>query len=502
MADWYLGSVQHAAITQWAASTVYNIGDIRRQLAAPGTDNERAFRVTTAGTSGGAEPTWTLTQGSTTNDNTVVWTEVTGNSTYGWGAAAARQKLYLNGGSSWAAAGDRIFRADNHAETQASSISYTSPGTAANPIKLVTVNPAAAPPTAISTGASVTTTGNNSITFAGFTFDYGINYVIGSGGTLAVNANFNASTANWWRIDTGEITLASSGTGLLVIGVNAANLDDRLVELYNTILDFQGAVASGISLNGKLKWFGGSLQGSAVTNLFTNVTTGPGAFFEGYGLDLTTLNAGESLFAVNHGQIGDIVFENCKLASGVAESSGSVAGPGGIKLRVINCDSADTNNNYYTIDYGGTVVEETTIVRTNDSRKIVTSANTKYFMPLVHDVIVFYNDVTTSQTVTLEMITDNITLTDADIWLEVEYLGTSGFPQSVFASNRISDPEFGTPANHNTSSVSWTTTGLTTPIKQFLDVTFTAEIAGPVKLRVHVARTSTTLYLDPLPTVS
>jgi len=98
MATWYLGSTKHAAVAQWAATTAYVVGDFVRQLAAPTKDNERVWRCTTAGTSGGTEPSWTLTKGSTTNDNTVVWTEVTGNSAYGWSAAAARLKLFANGG--------------------------------------------------------------------------------------------------------------------------------------------------------------------------------------------------------------------------------------------------------------------------------------------------------------------------------------------------------------------------------------------------------------------
>jgi len=56
--------------TTWAATTAYDLEDMRR----PTTPNDRVFECTTAGTSGGTEPTWNTTIGVTTNDGTVVWT--------------------------------------------------------------------------------------------------------------------------------------------------------------------------------------------------------------------------------------------------------------------------------------------------------------------------------------------------------------------------------------------------------------------------------------------
>jgi len=54
----------------WAASTAYNLGDFRR----PTTPNGFRYEVTTAGTSGGSEPAWPTTVGTTVTDGTVVWT--------------------------------------------------------------------------------------------------------------------------------------------------------------------------------------------------------------------------------------------------------------------------------------------------------------------------------------------------------------------------------------------------------------------------------------------
>lgn len=55
----------------WLTARVYKVGD----FVVPTVTNGHTFRCTTAGTSGGGEPTWSTGAGTTTADNTVVWTE-------------------------------------------------------------------------------------------------------------------------------------------------------------------------------------------------------------------------------------------------------------------------------------------------------------------------------------------------------------------------------------------------------------------------------------------
>lgn len=54
----------------WAASTAYSLAAFRRPVDA----NGFRYEVTTAGTSGGTEPTWPTTIGATVADGSVVWT--------------------------------------------------------------------------------------------------------------------------------------------------------------------------------------------------------------------------------------------------------------------------------------------------------------------------------------------------------------------------------------------------------------------------------------------
>lgn len=69
----------------WEAATAYTVNDYVRPTAGP-TGND-LFKCTTAGTSGGSEPTWPTGEGNTVNDNTVVWTAVAHDYTYDFNEA-------------------------------------------------------------------------------------------------------------------------------------------------------------------------------------------------------------------------------------------------------------------------------------------------------------------------------------------------------------------------------------------------------------------------------
>lgn len=71
-------STGYYAVTAWPTATAVAAGVLRRQSAAPSVGNERVFICIVAGTTGGSEPSWTLTKGAKTTDNTVTWQEVTG----------------------------------------------------------------------------------------------------------------------------------------------------------------------------------------------------------------------------------------------------------------------------------------------------------------------------------------------------------------------------------------------------------------------------------------
>jgi len=133
-----------------------------------------------------------------------------------------------------------------------------------------------------------------------------------------------------------------------------------------------------------------------------------------------------------------------------------------------------------------------------------TSANAEYpHQALVSPEIQIWNEtVGSSVTVTVDFLHDSVTnLQDDEIWLEVEYLGTSGFPLSLFVDDAAADV-LATPADQTTSSATWTTTGMSNPNEQKLSVSFTPQEKGTIIAGVHVAKASYTVYIDPLLQVS
>ncbi len=95
-----------------------------------------------------------------------------------------------------------LWVADDHAENSGTSATtLTCPGTAASPYRILCVNThATEPPTGLATSATVTTTTSASatITFAGFAYIYGIQFIQGSGGSSSTVLGFTSTSPIWF----------------------------------------------------------------------------------------------------------------------------------------------------------------------------------------------------------------------------------------------------------------------------------------------------------------
>jgi hypothetical protein len=230
------------------------------------------------------------------------------------------------------------------------------------------------------------------------------------------------------------------------------------------------------------------------------------------GFDFVNFGSSTNLVNISNSVgIGKMVFRDCKLPASWSGSLTSAAPLMGQRYEMHNCDATDTQYRLWVEDYAGSIKSETTIVRssgasdgsTSLSWKVVSAANAEYPMiRLVTPEIMIWNSTTgSSRTVTVEVVTDNVTLKDDECCLELMYLGTSGFPLGTWISDCKTDV-LATGANQTTSSVTWTTTGLATPVKQALAVTFTPQEIGYFVARVVVYKASTTVYVCPKATVT
>ncbi len=423
------------------------------------------------------------------------------------GSTWALAKATLVGALAIAVGGDTIYISQSHSESTAGAVALTSAGTAANPIIIVCGNDAAEPPTSLATSAIIATTGANAISFAGFAYCYGVGFRTGVGQTTG-NSPFNfTSTDPWsWYLESCsfEINNTNAGTNRINFGASSTSSDDQYVELVDCSFMF-GNVAHGIVPRCPIVMRNCSLTGSVFsTILFLTPSAGNVGNVEANGCDFSNLGSGKSLVDVSVGNPGRYHIMNCKLGASVSIVSGSSPGHGGTTVHLINCDSANTNYRFYKYEYTGEISQETTIVRTGGatdgvtpiSYKMVTTANSKLYFQLKSLPISFWSTSLNPVTIEVEVVTDNVTLQDNGAWIRVEYPGTSGFPQSVFISDRMSTI-LSTPADQTTSTVDWTTTGLGTPVKQKLSVSFTPLQIGLIRVYVILARPSTTMYFCP-----
>lgn len=359
MANWYVSSVAYAAVAQWSAATAVSLGAIRRQLAAPSAGNERCFRCTTAGTTGGAEPSWNLGLNATTNDNGVVWTECTGQEAYqaagNWTAPAANLQVIIGSSgrapSTWTAAPDNVFIASDHTETWSTNLTWNQ----INQVTCVTVAGSSLPPAAasIATGAAVNTTGTGSITLGRSGAFYGVNFTIGNGGSSANLTVGGVSTSGTVVIEAGTITYGStnSGTRIYIGSTNASVVSSiSSLVLINSVLAF-GHASQGIAFNtvgSTFEWYNtpsNALQGTIPNNLITYTYNrdNPNVVIRNVDLSALTGNILQTSGGSN-ALLGNVVVTGCKL-NATTQLAGNlrVMSPA-MNLVMTNSDNASANS--------------------------------------------------------------------------------------------------------------------------------------------------------------
>lgn len=423
------------------------------------------------------------------------------------GSTWALAKATLAGALAVAAAGDTIWVSQAHAGSQASSMTLTSPGTLYNPVRILCGNDAAEPPTALATTATITTTGNNNITMSGCAIVYGVTFSAGNGSNGAdLQVGGGVSGTTQWRFYSCVLKCASTGNSPnLVFGSSNGSATENLIELHNTNLETSSATGGMLVRDCTFLWQGGAWQGATIPTTMLGTINKP-MVVEIRNVDLSVFDSGKNLVDLTTGinyNFGRVDIHNCKLGASVNLSAGTPLGNSIIRMN--NCDSADTNYRYQLATPMGDCYSETSVLlasggmsdgTTPFSRRIVTNANASFWKPFVTDDYILWNDDTgSSKTATIEFISDNITFKNNELWVEIGYLGTSGFPLGVNTSNK--ETLIGAGSNLTTSSVSWNGTGgFSSPVKQKVELSFTPQEKGPVRMRVFCGKASSTVYVN------
>lgn len=426
-----------------------------------------------------------------------------------WAKAAATLATAVTG----SAAGDNIYVSSTHSATGLASQTLTFPGTASNPLKVVSVSDSAAPPTAVAAGGSETVTTSANWIVGPFGYVEGVAFVagIGAASTSSITlASGSGSQSSEYKSCT--FTLNNTGSGSRIFFQAANHSAASRVAAKDCTFTLGNQAAQGISIGGRVLISGGSVSGSAnyTTGLLQTQASGRNTYAEIENLDLSSVGAGTHLVGSSTASMITKVM-NCRLPTSWTGTLFTGTRFSGQRVSMYNCDNADTNYRLWIEDYAGAIRDETTIVRTGGasdgvtpiSWRMVSNADANNLtVPLRSDPIVVWNTATGSAvTVTVELVTDGVTLTNADAWLEVDYLGTSGVPLGAGVSSKVASL-LTTPTNYASSTVAWTTTGLASPVRQKMSVTFTPREVGFLSAAVRLGRASTTVYVCPKVEVS
>jgi len=401
----------------------------------------------------------------------------------------------------------RVFVASDHVEL--TGVAITFPANYQNVHQIISCDRTSGfPPTVEQAGARIGSTNSTNLTLNNGFYSKGVFWTAGEGSTATRNLVFDSGIGyHSVRIVGGGIELKNTGAGSRVsLGTGATNRNTKFI-LENAEIRFGNAGQGFQMYAASLSIKDGALAGSAITE-FIKTFSVVAADVDVYGLNMTTAATGVNLLAANLNGVGQVKFDSCKMPAGWTGGivSGAALAQGGLKALMINCDSADTNYRLITSGWGAGLNTETAVYRTGGASDGVTpiswriATNTGVTYPLINfdaPPITRWNDVTGSPvTVSIEVLTDGVTLKNDNAWLEVQYLDDAGYPLGALVSDERPS-QLAAAADQDASTATWTTTGITTPVKQKLSVTFTPQEKGFIQAKVRVAKPSTTIYVCP-----
>jgi hypothetical protein len=299
-----------------------------------------------------------------------------------------------------------------------------------------------------------------------------------------------------------SLRIGSTGASGIIDLSNANTATGNLAILENTTVSF-AATGQSINVGCTLVWKDtpSALLGTIPTSLFKETVRG--GIVKCHGVDLSAAGSGKTLVAANVSSPAPTSFEftDCKIDASVTLSA-TPTSQGAFSVDAVRVGSSGVNYKQTHVRYAGTLVDETTIVRTGGASdgttalawNITTTANAHWAAPFEAPPIAIWNDTTGSAvTATLQGIWGGGAVpNDDEIWLEVEYLGDASSPQASFVNDSKADV-LASAAGQTAGTGTWG--GSTTKFE--LAVSFTPQQKGWILARVKAAKASSTFYVDP-----
>jgi hypothetical protein len=423
------------------------------------------------------------------------------------GSTWALAKATLSGAVAIAVAGDTIWVSQVHAESTAAPIVLNPPGTIASPVRILCGNDGAEPPTALAMTASISTTGGNDIQFTSiflvkYFYVYGLNIHAGVG-SAALSYIFLNRGFGGQLYEACTFHLANTNTAARINITGAGGFGNTVCK--DCHFQFSNAsqhIQNNESVSGVIR--GGSIvAGTTPAIVFV---FGESVRFLVEGFDLSNCGASMDL-CDDVSSTNRLAVRNCKLPDSWSGQVNNSTGNAGSAHELMNAGSVNANYRYHRDTGLGTINSEQTVVRSGGASDGLRSiswkmiANTfpewKHLTHQTTQILYWNNAIGSPRTMTIEILHDSVTnMTNQQIWLEVQYLGTSDSTLSSFLDDSSGD-YLSTASDQADSNASWTTTGLTNPNTQKLSVTFTPQEKGFLSAIIKVAMASKTVYVCP-----
>lgn len=426
------------------------------------------------------------------------------------GTTWALAKADILGADAIDAAGDFIVLSQVHAESHGvGSLSFA--GTATAPTRIICANDSADPPTAETTGATIYST---------------------SGGDMTIRGNVRAKGVEWGNsANTGHIIMAATNgvrqvheNGKFIITGTGATQRIRIGNAFGTDIEWlnvgvkfgdAGQCIDCVTVAPRFRWRRGSVLsgGTSPTRIFAFPVAGsstPAAKVLIEDVDFSNCDAGVNIADAPETIGGSFIIRRIKLPASWSGSLLNSAFSRFGRIEMWNWSTgASEKNKLWIEDFFGSIKDEQTLVRSGGAsadssayaHKMVSASNVNYALRGLEGTTLIKEVATVGSplTATVEFLHDSVTaLHNADIALVVDYFSDSGSLLGSYASNEITNQLSGaSTTNHAASSETWTTTGLTNPNKQKLEVAFTPEQPGYVMAYVLLMKPSYTIRYCP-----
>jgi len=312
-------------------------------------------------------------------------------------------------------------------------------------------------------------------------------------------------------------TQGSGGTLSLFLGPGAASGQAfTFIEFRNTVLRIQNSTASAITYqNTKVRMIGVSFEYAGATkpnNLFSGLASEGDFDVEIIASDLSGYEkSGGAYFNVVNMRGSYIFISGCKRDATPTWITGTWPNDS-MEIVWENVDSADTYWMWGKATRAGTAMASSSVYNSTSATKfgnssgqnisieVVASSDCNKFNPFNLEWGSNGYDTRTSAStgvVKIAQASGASNLTDTEAELEVVYRSDASTPKATLITSRNSDP-YGAGSALASDTDTWT--GLTTPVKQKLQVgPFTPAEASEIKWRA-IFRKAGTYYLDPVMT--